>query len=128
MSKIAFALLALIGMTSEGYASQYSANVMRDTIKARVSMGHIAQDDVRAADVYIAVIDCSRLGEMGWIAVNDNAPEIYIVVDCARRDDGDGTRSWMEQNNIIAELDHRTAVRYGVAGRGGVRVRLWSVE
>lgn len=127
MTKLLTLALILAGIPhQQGWASQYSANMMKPTIVARIDMGHITHKQVKMADVYVAVVDCNRLGEMGFISINGASPEVYLVADCARRDDGDGAKSWMEKNNIIVELNHAAAVRHGVEGEGGVRALMWS--
>ena len=126
MTKLITLALILAGIPhQQGWASQYSANMMKPTIQARIDMGHITHKQVRMADVYVAVVDCSRLGEMGYISINGSMPEIYLVTDCARRDDGDGAKSWMTENNILVEINHAAAVRHGVEGEGGVRALMW---
>jgi len=38
----------------------------------------------------------------------------FVVADCARP--GDGTAEWMTDRNIAVEIDHATALRWGVVG------------
>ena len=129
MTKLITLALILAGIPhQQGWASQYSANMMKPTIVARIDMEHITHKQVKMADVYVAVVDCSRLGEMGYISINGASPEVYLVTDCARRDDGDGAKSWMTENNILVEINHAAAVRHGVEGEGGVRALMWGMR
>lgn len=116
-------LLTLLGVApQQGWMSQYAPDVMRYTVKTRVyDLEHLTREQVMAADVYVAVVDCSRIGEMGWISINGAPYEIYLVADCRGRNVAD---RWFEENNIIVEVDARTAERHDVLGVGGVRVSM----
>jgi len=72
-------------------------------------------------DGYIAVPDCSRVGQYAYVTVNDGPWERMQVFDCMG---SDGDISWWNEHNIIGELDYYTADRYGVVGRGGVKAAL----
>jgi hypothetical protein len=61
--------------------------------------------------VYLATADCKRVGEVGLIKIEDSHWMDYQVFDCAG---ADGTAAWMEENNIIAEVDYYTWRDYGL--------------
>jgi len=73
-------------------------------------------------DGYIAVVDCSALGEV-WLLRPAGAEtwERFLVADCAGpqlRLDGFTGGQWMEKNRIIVEVGYPTVERWGVVGRG----------
>jgi len=71
---------------------------------------------------YIAVQDCSRIGEVWWLRPASGGPwEKFLVVDCAGpqlRADGLTGGQWMQDNNVIVEVGYPTALDWGTVGRG----------
>lgn len=109
----------LVNDYQAGYTSQYAAGVMEATIAARQEWGHLPED-LRPYDVFAAVADCGRIGEEFLISYNGTWQR-GVVSDCAGND---GTPEWMEQNQIVSEVDYLTAERWGIVGRGGIPVEM----
>lgn len=86
-----------------GWSSAYVEETTIGTYNYRLSIGDIEP----GYDSYIAVNDCGRISETGIMIINDSV-RTYQVFDCARRDNSDGTRTWMEESNILAEIDFYT--------------------
>lgn len=99
MLKSIFVLTLIVS----GWASRYDPGVFETVISNR-------QNDLTSyslprniySDRYIALADCSRIGDYVLIDFGDNT-EIALVADCAGV--GDGGLSWMIRNNIAGELD-----------------------
>jgi hypothetical protein len=100
----------------EGWLSAYAEGPTVATLEYRYETGDIDE----GYDVYLAVLDCSRLSESGVIKYDDGTVETYQVFDCAARDNKDGTQSWMERHNIVAEVDYYTWKRRGRLGRAAL--------
>lgn len=96
-----------------GFTSYYAPDIMKHTIEARLGWGHLP-DDLSRYDVFAAVADCGRIGDEFLINYTGEW-ERGIVTDCAGND---GTPQWMEENNILTEVDYQTAARWGIYGRG----------
>lgn len=131
-------LLTLI-LALTGFTSRYDPGVMEATIDARIGWGELTPELVAAHDAYIAVVDCELIGASAWLQINGgshyqtgdpvNGGEWVhaLVTDCAVRDDSDGAKSWMLDNNILCEIDGATATRYGFTHYGLLPVQLvWS--
>ena len=126
-------LLALIFAT--GTASQYAPGVMDRVIVNRLAFGHITQDQVDAATVFVAVPECADLGQMFLIRpVGASDWELALATDCASKSDrqsADDPRSgyqWMRDGGIVVELDARTAARWDTVGRGiAVELARWTL-
>lgn len=90
-------------------ASRYGEGVTVATLDARIDMNHLSMSDVALADGYVAVLDCSRIGE--WMVMRSNSGdwEAFLIFDCASRTDTH-TQQFME--HIIAEVDYYTAERW----------------
>jgi hypothetical protein len=93
----------------EGWLSGYAQEPTDHTISYRLGTGDIQH----GFDVYIAVLDCDRLSETGTIEFSDGTRRSYQVFDCAQRGDSH-TYSWMEDNNIVAELDYYSWEEHGL--------------
>jgi len=107
-------------------ASQYGPGVMERVIANRVS-GRTAHDLPQyppAADGWIAVQNCNRIGEMWELRpVGQQEWESFLVVDCSGHV---STTEWLTENNIAVEVDYQTAVRWNAVGeRIQVEVREW---
>lgn len=105
-----------------GWASYYDQQPTDATIEARLEMEHITHADLLWAETLIAVSDCSTIGDRVTVQVGDDTPLRAVVFDCAGND---GTAQWMQENNVVLELDFYTADRYGMVESGAVRVRVW---
>ena len=97
----------------EGWLSAYDLEPSEGTYEYRLSIGDIEP----GYDVYLAVSDCSRMSETGLIFFDNSTVETYQVFDCAKRNNEDGTKTWMEQYNIIAEIDYNSWQRHGKLGK-----------
>ena len=69
-------------------------------------------------DKFVAVRDCDHIGEVLWLAPIGDPWEMFIVADCAMPPGTDGAYEWMTRNNILVEVDYKTADRWGSVGRG----------
>lgn len=102
-----------------GWCSQYDPGVMEAVIRTRQAGWTAMRLPVSLPEVsgYIAVQDCREIGNIVWMRkLGDDKWESFLVVDCAGKQDGG--YEWMEQNNIIAEIDGETAKRWDVVGKG----------
>ena len=71
-------------------------------------------DPLPEVDGFIARMDCSEIGHVVEIE-HAGKIEHLLVTDCV----GDiETHDWMLNNNILGEVDYRTAQRWDVVGRG----------
>lgn len=111
------------GVYTEGWASYYAESPTYHTLLHRLEIGDITEDDAAWAAAYIATESCEHIGSRAIITIN-GVELPAIVFDCARRDNGDNARSWMQENNIIFEVDYYTAVKLGIYGGGGVRATM----
>jgi hypothetical protein len=94
-----------------GVASQYGPGIMTNVVEYRREWHQLPP---LPAVGYIAVDDCSRIGERVWVKHGDDV-EPMVVADCAG---DDATRRWMRDNNILMEVDYETALRWDAVGRG----------
>lgn len=102
-----------------GIASQYAPGVMEQVISTR--QAGLARATLPAGlppvAGYVAVIDCSRIGEVVWLRpVGETGWEPFLVTDCANP--ADGSDVWMTQNGILVEVDYNTAVRWSTVSHG----------
>ena len=103
----------------QGHASHYAEKFMEGVIQQRQEWGQLPEDLSGWADG-VAVLDCSLIGET--IYIYHDVWKSYIVADCARRDNGDGTQTWMIDNNILVEVGYKTCSKWGTCG-GGTKVQ-----
>ncbi len=100
--------------TVRGYASHYSPGVMEEVIGNRIVPGRTWMDlelPLPITDGYIAVPDCRDIGEVWYLRPTSHGEwESFLVVDCA--DPTSPDPGWMDQYNIIVEVDHKTAQRW----------------
>lgn len=101
----------------QGYASHYRPNVMEEVIGNRIAPGRTWKDlelPLPITNGYIAVPLCKDIGEVWWLRPSFQGEwESFLVVDCAGLDAID----WMEDNNIIAEVDYKTAERWSMVSQ-----------
>ena len=125
----------LWGLVLNGLASQYGPGVMEEVIFNRQN-GHAwvgLPDPLPLADGYIAARDCDQLGRI-WSLKRHGINESwgrFLVVDCAGpqlRHDGLTGGEWMEANNVMVEISHEQALRWGCVGRGIAIDRLVTEE
>lgn len=98
-----------------GNASQYGPGIMQKVIKNRqlhLTARHLPKQ-LPPVDGYIAVSDCSYIGET-WQITHNGATEAFLVVDCAG---SEKTRQWMA-HGVPVEVDYETAARWHTVGRG----------
>jgi len=95
------------GAQSTGTASQYAPGVMQAT----AAYHGYEYGDGR----FVAVADCSRIGDYVLLRQPGGEWEIHRVADCAGND---GTPGWMAANSIIVEISYETAVRWDTVGSG----------
>lgn len=98
-------------MVYEGWLSAYAQEPTDHTMAYRLETGDIQE----GYEVYIAVPECSRIGETGEIEFPDGIKKSYQVFDCASRDtETDDSSNWMKDNNIVAELDYYSWKEHGL--------------
>jgi hypothetical protein len=117
--------LIAVAVIVSGWASQYSPGVMAEVLRNRTSGREGIVQMPPPLYRPIAVSECDRLGENIRLRYAGGPWEMATVVDCARS--GDGSAEWMEENNILLEMDHRRAVELGTVGRG-IRVEIITYE
>lgn len=102
-----------------GWASQYDPGVMESVIGVRQSAGRTSYTlptDLPQVSSFIAVRDCSNIGDVWFIRPEGGEWERALVTDCAGI--ADGGLDWMIKNNVVVEVDHETAVRWNTVGKG----------
>lgn len=110
-----------------GYASHYADDVMDGVIDVRRGFGQFLYP-IDHYDGFVAVLDCSLIGyEIYARPAHLREWELFLVTDCAVRDDSDGAITWMQTNNILIEVDYDTAVRWDSIG-GGIAVDVIGLE
>ena len=90
-----------------GWASAYEYGVMDATVAYRMEHGYWFTPPPRnwyEAAGYVAVNDCTRVGEMATLIDPGGREWRVLVADCGGPGQGQGS-DWMTTNNIIAELD-----------------------
>ncbi len=110
-----------------GWASAYAPGVMEATVAARMEHGYWFTPPPRnwyEAAGYVAVNDCTRVGEMATLIDPGGREWRVLVADCGGPGQGQGA-DWMTENNIIAELDaglwSRLTAAHGRPLRVGLR-------
>lgn len=88
-----------------GWASYYDQRPTDMTLAWRVKHGYLDGADLLWAETYIAVSDCWRVGERGYIQIEGVGLRTYVVFDCTETY---ATKRWLEDNRIVAELDYYT--------------------
>lgn len=107
----------ILSIIMSGWASQYDPGVMERVIPVRQRMHQLQEDIPDIYDGYIAVQDFEDVGRSFWIKPQtSNTWELFLAVDCASR--SGGSHSWMVRNNILVEVDGKTARRWSTVGRG----------
>ena len=97
----------VVGLVVGGWASAYAPGVMEATVAARMEHGYWFTPPPRnwyEAAGYVAVNDCTRVGEMATLIDPGGREWRVLVADCGG---ADGGSDFMTRNNIIAELDAR---------------------
>ena len=113
--------ILVVVLIASGIASQYAPGVSERVIGVRQSQStaYPLPQDLPSVDGYIAMRDPDLIGEIVYI-VHDGELESFLVIDCAKENNSDGTMSWMDRNGIVVEVDHHTAVRWNTVGRGAM--------
>jgi hypothetical protein len=109
-----------------GVASQYAPGVMDRVVETRQRWDQIPAD-VSDYDVFVAVESCDLVGEERLIRREGTKEwETALITDCSGHTE---TSQWMWRNNIIVEVDYRTALRWDVVGYGvEVEVAEWTLK
>ena len=110
-----------------GTISEYAPGVFERVVEVRqaVRTAYSLRSELPEIDGFVAVRDCSAIGEV-WRVWNSHTQELekLLVADCAgphiRESDGLSAREWMDQKNVVGEVDWETARRLGL---GEVRDR-----
>lgn len=112
------ALVVVVLMT--GTASQYGRGVAERTIAVRQAnpprVSKMLPQELPGTDGYIAVLECEHIGEIWYLRnIDTGSIRSFLVIDCA----GDApTRNWMIRDNIVGEIDWRSAVEWDTVRRG----------
>ena len=107
-----------------GWLSQYGESPTIATIEYRQMIGDLPVD-LTPFDGFIAVANCGRIGDTGWLSINGGPLERIAVFDCSGHIE---TTTWMSANQIIAEVSYRLAVKYGLINQGGIEGLLYWEE
>ena len=102
-----FRTVLLAALAVGGWASAYDVGVMDATVAYRMEHGLWFSPppmDWYQATGYVAVNDCTRVGEMATLIDPGGREWRVLVSDCGGPGEGQGA-DWMTTNNIIAELD-----------------------
>lgn len=90
-----------------GWLSRYAPGVMDDQVTYRIGTGEAPADAFDQFQIFIAVEDCGKIGDVLFIRPYDSETGVKgrwkeaLVVDCA----GDvETVEWMQTNHILAEV------------------------
>lgn len=100
-----FRTVLLAALAVNGWASAYSPGVMEATVAARMEHGYWFTEPPHnwyQAAGYVAVNDCTRVGEMATLIDPGGREWRVLVADCGG---DDGGSEFMARNNIVAELD-----------------------
>jgi len=100
-----------------GWASQYAPGKIEQVINVRQTRSVRIKLPARLpkTDGFIAVLDCAEIGNVWHLRPEGTKVfESFLVVDCA----GPGAAGWMRRNNILVEVDFKTAVRWSTVGHG----------
>ena len=87
-----------------GYASAYAPGVFREVVYHRLEnrlWRNIPPSRWIYADGYVAVMDCSRVGEMAVMVVDEQRYDV-LIADCAG---ADGPIDRFEKMGVILEMD-----------------------
>jgi len=118
--------ILVFAVIASGTASQYGRGRMESTIAVRRT-GRTAYTVPAILpanlDGFVAVEDCSRLGNIVYYQVVDpmsdcfpTCPvEKFLIVDCSGHQ---STSAWMKRNTILCEVDYNTAIRWATLGYG----------
>lgn len=103
-----------------GWASHYNPDIMESVVMVNYRHGNLPPHTA-VFDTYVAVLDCDYVGSTILIRpAHTRQWTTALVSDCACACHPD-TISWMQDNNIIVELDFPTALRWNAVG-GGLKV------
>jgi hypothetical protein len=94
-----------------GYTSRYAPGVFADVIAVKQLNGWgNLPEVVTGFDGYMALETCRYDGQVVWARPGPGRHwESFLVVDCS----GSGaTSEWMRRNNIVAEIDHDSFMRW----------------
>lgn len=112
---------------SSGWASAYADGVFEATVEYRMEHGlwfAVPDYDWYQSAGYIAVNDCTRVGETATLIDPGGNEHRVLVADCGGAEQHGGS-AWMTANNIVAELDwklwQRLSSRYDLPMRIEVR-------
>jgi hypothetical protein len=117
--------------TETGWLSAYAPHVMDWQVEYRIGTGQAPEHAFDYYETFIAVADCSLIGDV-WIlrpvdAAAGRAGEWReaLIVDCAG---SAHTVAWMTGNHILAELDYETWVDWqGYRNEDGLGVEVVKV-
>lgn len=116
MIEIVTAALTALSLATEpqgverGYLSAYADGMMHHQVVYRQGAGQAPHNAYELYDTFIAVSDCSLIGDVWFLRPVDEDGRKgewvrALVVDCA----GDiPTVEWLETNRILAEVDWQT--------------------
>ena len=121
-----FRTVLLAALAVGGWASAYAEGVMDATVAARMEHGYWFTEpphDWYQAAGFIAVNDCTRVGEMATLIDPGGREWRVLVADCGGAEVNGGA-AWMTRNNIVAELDAGLWARLTAAQARPLRVEV----
>ncbi len=111
-----------IVVIARGWAAHYSPRVMDRVLYNRThpetGVPQLPPFDPDRYVGYVARPFCEEVGQEVWLDFGEGWVGPFLVADCAQAKD----RDHILARGIVVELDYESAVRYGVAPRGGRRV------
>lgn len=120
MIETLIALVLALGLRLEiGHAAYYSDEVMEQVVKVRQAGWTAGPLPVELPRVigYVARPWCNEVGDLVWLwHESEGWRGPYLVADCCN--ELEGHCAAMQRKNIVVEVGHNTAQRWGVLGLG----------
>jgi hypothetical protein len=107
-----FKALIVVALITSGVASRYDPGVFTRTLLVRSRWQTLPDSGF---DGHIALLDCSRVGDIVMVCFHNGNCKSMLVADCAGI--ADGGAAWMIRNGIAGEVDYRTAKEEGCVGK-----------
>jgi hypothetical protein len=106
-------------LIASGAASRYDPGVFERTVRVRQGYSSLPRSGYSG---YIALLDCSRVGEIVWVCFEDDSCTRLLVADCAGIKDGGA--AWMRRGGYAGEVDYETAMRTKCVGQ---QIRVFTI-
>jgi hypothetical protein len=107
-----FKILIVTALITSGIASRYDPGVFTRVVLSRSRWQTLPDSGF---DGYIALLDCSRVGDIVMVCFHNGKCKPMLVADCAGI--ADGGAAWMINGGYAGEVDYRTAIEEGCVGK-----------